>query len=365
MIRKGAAGLIVVLLALGLVAVRARRARERARAPRLVPAALAVEVAHVRQGSLTETRHFLGEVSAVEEAVLSPRILASVLVVTVREGDRVHRGQELVRLEAGELDNAVHAAAAGVSAAEVAASAQRDATARDRVLVDAKAISQEEWDRSRANAAAADARLLAAREALDSARRRRAYSVIEAPFDGVVSARTVDPGDLASPGKPLLTLVRQGGVRVRVKLPAGMLADVSPGGPLSLEAPAGPIGGRITRVFPAMDASHLAVVEADLKDAPQGLVSGATVGVDVEVGSASGWVVPARALLEGGQGAYVFRARVGHAQPLPVRVTARSRDEVVVSGPLQPGDEVVLAQPSRLMSLAEGTPLTVLTEMGR
>jgi RND family efflux transporter MFP subunit len=365
MIRRGGAVLVVVLLVLGLVGVRVRRAREKAQAPRLVPAAAGVEVARVRRGALAETRHFLGEVSGVEEAALSSRIVAPVIAVSVREGDRVRRGQELVRLEAGELDDAVQAAAAGVSAAEVAASAQREATARDRVLVEAKAISQEEWDRSRANAAAAEARLLVAREALDSARRRRAYAVLEAPFDGAVSVRSVDPGDLASPGKPLLTLVRQGGVRVRVKLPAEMLAGLSGGRPLTLEAPGGPVEGRVTRVFPAMDASHLAIVEADLLDAPRGLVPGATVGVDVEVGSASGWVVPARALLETEAATFVFRASGGRAQPVPVRVASRAQDEVVVSGALQADDEVVVAQPSRLMTLVEGTPLVILASAGR
>jgi RND family efflux transporter MFP subunit len=365
MIRRGGAVLVVVLLALGLVAVRVKRAREKAQAPRLVPTAAAVEVARVRQGALAETRHFLGEVSGVEQAALSSRIVAPVIAVAVREGDRVRRGQELVRLEAGELDDAVQAAQAGVAAAEVAASAQRAATARDRVLVEAKAISQEEWERSSANAAATEARLLAAREALDSARRRRAYATLAAPFDGVVSVRSVDPGDLASPGKPLLTLVREGGVRVRVQIPAEMLGGLAVGRTLSLEAPGGPVAGRIARVFPAMDVSHLATIEADLRDAPRGLVSGATIGVDVEVGSASGWVVPARALLESEKGAYVFRANGGRAQPLAVRVASRDQDEAVVSGSLQPGDDVVLAQPSRLMTLVAGTPLTIIARADR
>ncbi len=365
MIRRWGAALLVVLLVVGLVAVRVKRAREKAQAPRLVPAVAAVEVARVRQGSLVETRHFLGEVSGLEEAAVSSRIVAPVIAVAVREGDHVRRGQELARLEAGELDNAVQAAVAGVSAAEVAASAQREATARDRVLVEAKAISQEEWDRSRAAAAAAESRLLAAREGLDSARRRRAYAVLEAPFDGVVSVRSVDPGDLALPGKPLLTLVRQTGVRVRVKLPAEMLAGLAVGRPLSLETPAGPVAGRVARVFPAMDASHLAIVEADLKDAAPGLVSGATVGVDVEVGSATGWIVPVRALLESEKGAYVFRAGGGRAQPVAVRIASRSRDEAVVSGALRADDSVIVAQPSRLMTLVEGTPLTILARGDR
>lgn len=361
--RKWAVALVVAAIVVGLVAVRVKRARERAGAPTLSPAAVTVQVATVRQGTVTETRRFLGEVSGAEEAALSSRILAPVITVAVREGDQVRRGQELVRLEAGELENAVQAAAAGVSSADVGFTTQRDASARDRVLFEAKAISQEDWDRSRANEAAAESRLLAAREGLDAARRRRDYAVIAAPFDGVVARRDVDPGDLAVPGKALLTLVRRGGVRVRVKLPAELLTGVAVGGALALDAPEARVEARITRVFPAMDASHLATVEAELTAPPPGLVSGATVGVDVPVAApATGWVVPERALLEGEAGAFVFRVSNGRAHPVSVRVASRSREAVVVTGPLQDRDRLIVAQPSRLMTLADGSPVTIIED---
>jgi RND family efflux transporter MFP subunit len=358
--RKWVAGLAVGVMVLGLATARAKRAREKAGAPVLASAPPAVEVAPVRRGTLRETRHFLGEVFGTEEALVSSRILAPIVTVSVREGDPVRRGQELVRLEAGELENAIHSAAAAVSAAEVASAAERDASARDRVLFEAKAIAQEAWDRSRASEAATQSRLLASREALDSARRRRDYAVITAPFDGLVARRDVDPGDLSVPGKPLLTLVRKGGVRVRVKLPPEMLAGLAAGRPLQLQGPEGPVEGRVARVFPAMDTAHLAVVEADVPDPPPGLVSGATVGVDVETGSAEGWIVPARALLEGQTQAFVFRAREGRAEPVPVKVTSRSSDAAVVGGDLGEGDEVIVAQPSRLMTLAEGAAVAVV-----
>jgi RND family efflux transporter MFP subunit len=358
--RRWVAVLAVAAVVVGLAAVRVKRARERAGAPTLSPAPVTVEVATVREGMVTETRHFLGEVSGVEEAALSSRILAPVTAVAVREGDLVRRGQELVRLEAGELEDAVQASAAGVSAAEVAFATQRDASARDRVLFEARAISQEDWDRSRASEAAAQSRLLAARAALDASRRRRDYGVIAAPFEGVVARRDVDPGDLAAPGKPLLTLVRRGGVRVRVKLPAELLPGFAVGRALTLDAPDAPVEARITRLFPAMDASHLATVEAELAAPPPGLVSGATVGVDVPVASAAGWVVPERALLEGGAGAFVFRVRGGRAHPVSVHVASRSPEAAAVSGPLQDRDRVIVAQPSRLMTLAEGTAVTIV-----
>jgi RND family efflux transporter MFP subunit len=357
--------LAAVLVVLALAAVRVKRARERAGAPALAAAPAAFEVERVSRGTLRETRRFEAEVRGAEEALVSSRILAPVLAVSVREGDAVRRGQVLVRLEAGELEDAVESAAAAVSAAEVAHAAEREASARDRVLFEAKAIAQEAWDRSRASEAAAEARLLASRKSLDSAQRRREYALLSAPFDGVVARREVDPGDLAAPGKTLLVIVREGGVRVRVRLPGAMLAGLAPGRALLVESPGGPVEARVARVFPAMDATRLAVVEADLPAPPPGLVSGATVGVDVETGAAEGLLVPAGALLEGEAGAFVFRAREGRAEPVRVTIAARSGEGAAVTGDLREGDEVIVAQPSRLMTLAEGTPVAVLRGAAR
>ncbi len=114
-----------------------------------------------------------------------------------------------------------------------------------------------------------------------------------------------------------------------------------------------------------MDASHLATVEAELAVPPAGLVSGATVGVDVPVASAAGWVVPDRALLEGEAGAFVFRVREGRVHPVSVRVASRSQEAAVVAGALQDQDRVIVAQPSRLMTLAEGTPVTIVAGASR
>jgi len=358
--RRWAAGLAVGLLVAGLVGVRTMRVREKDEAKPLTLRPPAVEVTAVREGAVADTRHFLGEVSGVEEALLSSRIVAPVTSVLVREGDRVQRGQVLVRLEAAELESAVRAAEAGASSADVAFSTQREVTARDHVLFDAKAISQEEWDRSRASEVAAESRLAAAREAVEAARQRRGYAAIVAPFSGAVARRDVDPGDLAVPGKPLLSLVHGTGIRVRVKLPGEMLTGVAAGQVLFFDAPSGRVEGHVTRVFPAMDASHLATVEADLTQAPAGLVAGATLGVDVQVSSATGWVVPSRALLEGESGSFVFRAQAGHAEQVPVRVASRSPEAAVVTGALRAGDNVIVAQPARLMTLAGGAPVTVV-----
>ncbi len=371
--RRLGAVVVLVLLAVGLAAVRALRVREKNDAPAIQPAPVVVEVATARHGEVHDGRRFLGEVVAGEEAPLAARILSQVLAVRVREGDTVRKGQRLIELDPRELDDAVGASQAavaaateGVAAAESGYAVQRDATGRDQVLVDARAISREEWERSGASLAAAKARLeaaraqlTAARRAADSAETRLGYTAIQAPFDGVVSARFVDPGDLAAPGKPLLTLVRTTSLRVQVKVAAETLAAVAVGRPVSLETPAGPQQIQVARVFPAMDGSHLGTFETDLPPSGFGLAAGSTVPVEVPSPAVEGVVVPVAALLESESGTVLFTVVAGVAHVVPVRMTARSADDAVVSGDVHAGDRVVVGRPSRLMQLAEGTPVQV------
>lgn len=362
---------LVVVIVAGLVALRAKRVRESASAPTVAIAPVEVEVASVRRASVRDVRHLLGDVVAAEESPVSVRLLSQVLDVRVREGDQVRRGQVLAVLDAREQDDAVSAAEAGVTAAQenlaatvVAQEAQTAASERDRALVDASAISREEWDRSqaalagaRARAEAARAQVTVARKGLDTARTRRSYATILSPFDGVVAARYANAGDTVAPGKPIVLLLRSGAPRLRVKGPSEDFAGLSVGQRVVLSDLTPPVDVRIARVFPAMDAAHLATFEVDLPPDVPGLVSGATVGVDLVRSVADGLTVPEAAVLETSTASTVFTLDHDRAHVVPVRVIARSTETCVVEGPLREGDQVVVARPARLMSLAEGTPL--------
>ncbi len=377
----GILGLLLVVAA--MAGLHFLRVREKNSAPLLPPTPVAVELGAVGRGTVAETRHFLGEVIGAEEAEVAPRVMARVLEVRVREGRRVRRGELLARLDDREFADAVAAAEAavaaareGVAAADTAWQAQRDATARDKVLFENEAISREQWDRSRSRERAARAaleaargRLVAAEKNLARARTRLGYTRLTAPFDGVVSARLADPGDLAVPGRPLLRLVRAGGVRVRAGVPESLLPSLAPGTPATLEPSApgvAPIAASVTRVFPAVGPDRLGRVEIDVAEPVEGMTSGASCGVDLVVREATGPVVPSRALLEGTRGTFVVTVADGKAHPVRVRVLARDAARAVVEPvdgeTLAEGARVALGRPSRLMLLAEGTPVR---EVGR
>jgi len=364
---------VVILIAAALFVVRMKRAEQRNNAPLVEVVPPAVEVAPVRRATVVRTRHVLGTVIGQDEADVTPRVMAQVLDITVREGAAVHKGQLLARLDPRELQDAVASAQAtveatkeGLAAAQTAYATRHAATARDRKLFEAKAISQEQWDDARTADAAAAARLEAAKaqlevagKRLDQARTRLGYCAIRAPFSGTITRRLADPGDLAVPGKPLLSIVRQKAVRVRAELPPEDFTALHVGDPVTLELNDLTVKAEISRVFPAMGANHLAAFEADLADPPAGFVSGATVGVDVQLSTAHGPSVPADALLEGEEGDWVFTVAQGTVHPVKVTVEDRSSDTVVVNGTLHEGQRVIVARPSRLMTFSEGMKVYV------
>lgn len=349
----------IALVVAGFAAVRHRRVADKNRAPVLASPSTAVQVAVVRRGDLESVDHVLGEVRGAEEADIAPRVTGEVREVLVREGDHVSRGAILARLDTQELDDAVAAAEADVEAARVAGEAQVASTARDRVLFENDALSQEQWERAQAAQAAASARFEVAQRRLDQARARVGYAVARAPFDGVVTARLIDPGDTGLQGRPMLRMVRQSSVRVRGTIPPALLNRVREGTPVDLTLGDERVESVVSRVFPAMQGSHLATFEVDLSSPPSGFVSGATAGVDLHIQSGEGLVVPLDALLEGATGAHTFvieRAADGtdSLRVVPVTVTTRSLDRAIVEGALQEGDSVVVARPSRLMGLSAG-----------
>jgi RND family efflux transporter MFP subunit len=346
---------IVIVIAVVLIAVRAKRVRQKEDAPLVKEVPVAVQTARVGEGRVVRASHVLGTVVGAEETDVAPQIMARVLEVTVREGAVVRTDQLLARLDEREFQDAVTEAEATAAAAGKAYQSQRDTTARDKQLFGVKAIAQEQWDLSQAAEAASSAQLEAGKQRLNQARTRLGYCRLVAPSDGVVSRRLADPGDLGVPGKPLLKLVSQQTVRIRASLPPEDFPGLHLGQPVTLKTDRASVEAVVARVFPAMGDSHLATFECDVTNPPPGFVSGATVGVDVQLSSAEGIVVPTDALLEGDRGAWVFAVDNDTVRPVQVEVLDRSLDKVAIKGGVRAGESVIVARPSRLMTLASGT----------
>ncbi len=333
--------------------------RERAIGALPPPAAapVPVRVDAVREGAVAEAVRTVALVQAETATTIAAQAAGVLVEVRRREGDRVERGDVLARIDARTLDDSVESARARQAAAAEELRRQEAVFARDERLFVGQAMSRQALDASRAQLEAARAAGIAAQRTLDTARTARAYADVMAPYRGVVTARLVEPGDLAALGKPLFTIHAPGPVKLLSKLSQASLASVAAGGPVTFTEGAREVRGKVARVYPALDASRLGSVETLLPEAPFGLSPGAVVAASYEARPVAGLVVPTLSLLDGLEETLVVRMRDGRAEPVPVAVLARGAREAAVRGALAAGDLVVTGLPSELMALTAGTPL--------
>jgi len=183
----------------------------------------------VTADSLATTIAVEGTVHARHRAEISTRLMARVTEIPVELGARVRSGQTLIRL--GTEDVAANRAKA--EAAVTVARAARDEAARQAARMDtllaADVVARVQRDQAHLGLTQAESQLAMAEATLREVETAAGYARIAAPFDGVVVARTVDPGDLAAPGMPLLSVESTGPREVVLAVPPEGAAGLSDG----------------------------------------------------------------------------------------------------------------------------------------
>lgn len=364
MIKRVLTVLVVAGVIVAAVAVVIHRKRTLAQLPPPETPPLPVMTATVREGSVGSYVDTLALVVSETTTTVAAQVSGTLLEVRFREGDTVRQGDVMARIDPRLLEDAVHAAEARLAAAAEDLARQQAAYERDKVLYENQALSKQAFETSSAQLAGVKAAYVAAERALESAKTLRAYADVPAPYSGVVTARLVEPGDLAVPGKPLFTVQVQGPVKVISKLSQENLKKLRPGDAVIFASGGQTLTAKTSRIYPALDATHLGTVETELPEAPFGLKPGATVSARYQTVSVSGPVVPASALLQGLEETLVIRVKDGKADPVPVTVAAQNGAEAVVRGELNPGDRVVVGLPSELLALTAGTPLAPQPPVG-
>ncbi|WP_300529378.1 efflux RND transporter periplasmic adaptor subunit [Maricaulis sp.] len=177
----------------------------------------AIEVSYDENATIDE--QFPGLVTARRESALGFERGGRIDALLVDVGDRVESGQELARLDTRALRAQVAAADAQTAEAAAQTALARDTENRQETLLARGHISPQRFDEVVTSTRAAEARQRAAAAAADALRVQLDLAVMEAPFDGVVTARYADEGAIAAPGQPILDLVEAGALEVRIGLP--------------------------------------------------------------------------------------------------------------------------------------------------
>jgi multidrug efflux pump subunit AcrA (membrane-fusion protein) len=298
--------------------------------------AVSVPVARVERALNPLIYEAVGTVHARVTATVSSKLLAAIQELVVKEGDRVRQGDLLVQLDdrqvaahfqqaraaLAEAEKAEAAAVSTRAAAEASARQARSTYERKRVLVADEVVTPETFeeaetqyrqaqaDLARADAmvAAARARVQQGRAAVDAADVARADARILAPYDGRVTAKLAETGDLAAPGTPLLILERDQGYRVDLMVPESHIQYVRAGQTVTVDVPAAnaSMEGVVEVIVPSADSATRTVVVQVSLPADPALRSGMFVRAALPMGETPSLRIPASAVVRQGQLTGVF-----------------------------------------------------------
>lgn len=301
-------------------------------------------VAAASNGSSQATSHD-GAVEAVRQSVLSAQVSGAVVALQVKAGDRVKAGQVLLRLDAREAEQQAGAAAAQVTAARAAQEAATREFERQKLLHEKNFISRAALDQAEAQFKSASAQAAAQMAAAGAARTESGFYTVKAPYDGIVAEVSVVLGDLAMPGRPLVTVYDPAMLRVTVAVAqtAAPAADAQP----LVELP-GVLRQRIApvrwQVLPTLDpVTHTVQLRLDL---PTGMAAAPGMFARAWLPAGTGThrvTVPAAAVVRRAEltGVYVIGAQ-GRPLLRQVRLGPASGDQVEVLAGLAAGERVVL-----------------------
>jgi RND family efflux transporter MFP subunit len=240
----------------------------------------------------------VGTVRAVNEASIAARVMGVVERIDVDEGDRVRRGQMLIVVSAPELAARGEAARQAIAAAEASLLQARSDFQRMEALLAKEAATRVEWERARTALAVAEAELSRARQAARAEEAMASYTDLTAPFDGRVVERRMDPGDLASPGAPILRLVDDRSFQIEASVDETRAAALEKGAPVvvRLEPSGRTVSAAISEVVPASDPASRTVLVKALLPAAEGIHTGQFARLEFATGGRMALVVPRSAL---------------------------------------------------------------------
>ncbi|NEW78994.1 MAG: efflux RND transporter periplasmic adaptor subunit [Gelidibacter sp.] len=170
-----------------------------------------------------------GKIEAVQNANLSTRMMGYVTETYVNVGDKVSKGQLLLRINSADISAQSAQVTASITEAKAAfKNAEKDYN-RFKALQEQKSVSQKEMDDMTANYEMAKARLEGANQMKNQVNAQLSYSNISAPFSGVVTGKFINKGDMANPGMPLISIETPGSFQVTALVPESEITKIKSG----------------------------------------------------------------------------------------------------------------------------------------
>lgn len=321
-----------------------------------------VVIAEVATKSITESITPIGNVQANEMIELKSEIDGVVEEILFEEGQRVQAGQLLVRLDESKLS-------ATLAQTEANYKLSQANYERAKELFDGSLISKQDFDQ-------ASASFEGNRATVDLFRRQLRDTKIKAPFEGVVSSRSISPGQVISRNSIITWVMDLDPVKVEIQIPERFLSAVAVGQQVAVKVAAFPnksFFGKVYFVSPFVDpVNRTALIKAEVPNPDHELRPGMFGSINLTLTVREGAVViPEMALMqvqEGGRGLVMVVNEAMEASVRPVKIGTRLVGEVEVREGLKlgekiiveglqkaiPGQKVQLAPPSAAKSPGDG-----------
>jgi RND family efflux transporter MFP subunit len=272
-------------------------------------AALPFATAPVQYREVDQAYSAEAVVEAVDQATIAAQITGRVVEVAFDAGDVVKKGQVLVRIDESEVRQIVAGSEAQVAQAQANLQNARLAYERSKQLLAQKFVSQAVVDKSLADFRSAEAQLKSALAMVGQTSATKSFATIVAPYDGIVAVRQVELGEMASPGKALMTVFSPKGLRVVASIPQYKLAQVRQSLRAQVEFPELKqwIAGTRVTILPVADArTHTTRARVDLPADLKGVYPGMFARAHFSIGQTQKLLIPSSAVVHRSEVAAVY-----------------------------------------------------------
>lgn len=310
------------------------------------PAAAPAAASHVlAYREVAEVISADGLVEAVRQSTLAAQIAGQIVELKVKVGDSVKAGQVLARIDPRAAEQVVSGSQSQLAEAQAGLTNALRGYERSKQLFAQKFISKAGLDQAESDYRAAQARVGALQANAGQASTARSFTTIAAPYAGVIASTPVEVGDMAAPGRALLTLFDPANMRVVATLSQTSLREVKLEMPVQVEVPA--LKRRLTAkqvtLVPLADSrTHTARLRLELGEVA-GLLPGQFARAWFATGTARKLVIPDSAVLRRSEVTAVYVESAGGPQLRQIRTGDPSGDGYVeVLSGLREGDRIAL-----------------------
>ena len=350
--------ILLVVLAMAALVIKRKKAAKMVKPYGMRP--VAVHVAEVKQRPIEKAHSYLGVAEAWQTAAVSSRLSARIDAVPTDEGDEVKSGDLLLQLDDSDLQAQLNAAEASIQSLETNHEFWAQEDQRDSKLAEEGVISKVEAETTHNRLAEASAKLDAAQRSRDSLHTQLSYTRLSSPFDGLISARNIDPGDLAAPGRTLMVVEDHSALKIAFDAPQEDMDFLKTGLPVRAEVNGKVLDFKITHMYPSVNQARMVRVEVK---APfdSGFRIGAFVPLKVVwLRHEQAVTVPRESLMQTADGkTSVFTVDQNTLHLRPVETVMESGGFVEVNG-LQAGEQVITSTFLGWATLADGLKVEVV-----